>query len=233
MFNQSLTIQMMGDVSVVTYPYRQTSHEGDCTLISKTIGTKQLVKIFKTSSTRLATPLLPRGTVRYSETGNTGSLTLFHEATSFTLTYDGYDSAEIFENVKRPNVIMNFKLSLNKDNTYYVTDSKCYGVIDSYITLSEMTPLYELPFPNIGGDGYICWGGNKLINGHFKSLMGFTAFVDILFNSPFNDDLFYGHTSTMYNIKNPKDLFKILQESDTFPEGLLSTSSSSPKLGDL
>lgn len=185
----------------------------------KTVKLESLVKAFQNAETKITTPIIPPNTIKYEEKGNLIYLLLYYEPSHFTATC--YKNQ--YENCARPGLIMKYGLNIEENaqgRTFKICETKCFGVVDDLLLLNENSQLYGLPFPNIGNDGWICWGGNS-IGGNFKSLMGIRSYVDRLFKSPFNDHVFNSPLLKNFGISTPESFFTFIQDKPVFPKELL------------
>ena len=182
----------------------------------KTVKLESLIKVFSSTESRIETPILPLNTIKYSEKGNSISIILYHEQSIFTATYS---DGTIFENCVRPPMVI--KYILNNDNgTFRINNSLAYGVVDDLLLINNDTQLFGLPFPNIGSDGWICWGSNTM-SGNLKSLMGLRNYIDRLFMAPFNNHIFNYSFLKNFGISTPQELFKSLQNIPVMPKHYL------------
>lgn len=187
----------------------------------KTVKLEDLIQAFQKFGLGVDTPILPRSTIRYRERGGKITLILAYPATKFTAVLqaniDGVETK--FENCARPAILMCFELCKNEDNSFNLTNSNAYGIKEDLLLINLKTPVFNLPFPNIGEDGWICWGGNN-VGSRFTSLMGLDSLINILFSSKFNSDLFNRNAFADLGISSPNDFFTYIQGKDIFPDGL-------------
>ena len=195
--------------------------------VSKTVKTESLVKAFKDTETSIESPLLPLNTIKYKEKGNTIEIILYYPPANFDATC--FDV--IYENCIRPGIIMSYKLN-QIESGFTINKTSCFGVKDDIILLNDNTKLYDLPFPNIGSGGWICWGSNSM-SGILKTLMGLNVFINRLFNSPFNNHLFEVSLLKPFGINNVQDFFKFIQNKPVFPPELLINNNSNKTIRSL
>lgn len=217
-------IKIFGNSCIVT-----TKQKDNC-FIAKTVKLESLIKVFQNTSAKIESPILPLNTLRYQEEGTQVAIILYHEPVRFNATY----SSKVYENCIRPGVIIKYTLSVKDgiEKTYTICGTRCFGVLDSPIMFSKNTQLYGLPFPNISSEGYVCWGGNNM-GGELKALTGLNSYVLRLFNSPFSGHGFSSQNMRNLGINNPGDLFKYLQNRETFDNQLLEHLGRSFTLGNL
>ena len=181
----------------------------------KSIKLESLIKAFNETEMNFQSPLLPRNCIKYKEKGNKLNIILLAEPKTYTMTCFG----ETFENCITPAMIWNFVLTKNDSSgvsTYAISNTEAYGIRDNISMISDHTQLYGLPFPNIGSNGWVCWGSNS-VGGNFKSLIGLTGYIDRFFAAPFNDHLFNSYSVRQFGIEGPKQLFASLSGKDIFP----------------
>lgn len=194
----------------------------------KTVKIEDFIKAFSEAELDYSSPILPPNCVRYKEKGNQTIVMLLHEETTFTASC----GSETYENCIRPNVLMVYYLNKDENAQYSISRTEAYGIKDSPNLITANTVLFGLPFPNIGTDGWVCWGSNS-ISGKFKSLVGLKAYVDRVFNSPFNNHLFNGGSLHPFGIHSNHDLFRYLQGKDHFPYEILENLGNRRTLGSL
>lgn len=183
---------------------------------AKTIKLESLVKAFKETDSKIQSPILPIGTIKYSEYGLYKNIIIYIAPSKFNATVGN----NVFENCCRPAMLFKVQLSTSNSGDYIISGTSIFGIKDSYLMLSENTQLFGLPFPNIGSGGHICWGSNSMA-GTLKSLMGIPAYIDRLFNSPFNNHLFNTDFLKTFGINTPEKLFEYIKDKDVFPLELL------------
>jgi len=177
----------------------------------KTVKIETFVKAMSETTIDIVSPILPPNCIRYREKGNEVIVILFHEMAKFSADCQG----ERFDNCIRPNMVMVYYLN-QTNGSYNIKTVKAYGIAESAGMIGPKTRLYGLPFPNVGSDGWVCWGSNS-ISGTFNSLVGLRIYVDRFFSTPFNSHLFNSSLLNMHGITGPQELFKALQDKDHFP----------------
>jgi len=193
----------------------------------KTIKIDSLVKAFNGTDVSIESPILPLNTIQYKEKGNSIIVITAYPQCKFNATYKDI----VYENCIRPNLVLKFELNKN-NNIYNISNTICFGLKDDLTLLTSKTKLYDMPFPNIGNGGWVCWGANS-ISGSLISLTGLNIYINRLFNSPFNNHLFKAGLLNPFGIHNVEDFFKFLQNKETFPREILINTSNNLTLGDL
>jgi len=206
----NIEIKILGNAAVITHP----SEGGMC--ISKTVKLGNLLRCFADMSGGVETPILPENCIKYKEEGNSTILALYHRQAKFTATIDGIK----YENCIRPNIVMVYTLTNKGAGGWSMRDTRAFGILEDRLLVTPGSALLNLPFPNIGGGGWICWGSNS-ISGTFRSLTGLTMLCDRLFAAPFNNHLYSSAPFKHLGINSHIDFFKYLQNKDNFPTEML------------
>ena len=215
-----MRIDISGNAATITLPNGESNSS-----VKKTVKLDTIIKAFKEQGVKIETPVLPYNCVKYKEKGNGITVGIYCPPAKFTATYSG----EEFENCIRPACIMVFEMN-SSNGGFTVSRSKIYGVKEEPLYLNDDTKLYILPFPNIGDNGWICWGQNTMA-GLFRSLCGLPVFIDRLFKAPFNNDLFQGALFRHVGFDTPRGLFEFLQNKEVWPDELFVETSTRYTLG--
>jgi hypothetical protein len=195
--------------------------------IIKTVKIEDFIKSFREAEMDYTSPILPSNCIKYKEKGNETIVMLLHEEARF----NAICGESTYNNCVRPTILMVYHL--HKDNNNYsISKTEAYGVKDSVNLISANTVLWGLPFPNIGTDGWVCWGSNS-VAGTFKTLGGLKAYIERIFNSPFNSHLFNSASLHPYGIRSNHDLFNFLKDKDHFPYEILENLGSSKTVGSI
>lgn len=159
--------------------------------------------------------ILPPNTISFSRAKSTLRLECFYPETiakvrHFTKNYE----------IPFPNTLVMYELKTEgKGNCWTVTsvNYKVYTGDVNQLTSSKSAEgkLKQMPFPNFYTYGSMCYGGNSMpnrfVNGNLK---GLKYYYDVIFLSPFNNDLGVTGTKTHYG---PEAWFKHLATLKTFP----------------
>jgi hypothetical protein len=218
--DEFINIKIFRDYAIIQEPLTKKK------FLNKTVKLESLTKAFSETEITIASPILPHGCIRYKEKGNEVIVIVFHEGTPFDADCYG----NIYTNCIRPNIIMAYYLNVD-NGIYNIKTVKAFGVIDPIGTLNENTRLYGLPFPNVGTDGWVCWGSNS-VAGTFTSLVGLRVNYNRFFAMPFNNHLFNSGALGMFGITTPQQLFTAIQDKNVFPNDLLENLGNR-KIGDL
>lgn len=238
--NSDCNIQISGNVATITMVDARSKAKGGNAITCKTVSMQSLLKAFKNHVSDIASPMLPIGTVRYFEKGNDISLIMFHESDRFDacllMGHDDSDRPKIktIENCVRPSVIMKHIIRNRGRNHYELASSQVYAVKEaSSLLVNDATVLYRLPFPNVYADGKVCWGHANDRAGTMESLAGLKAYVERLFRSVFNRDLFDSNLFSSLGINSPEALFEQLSNKDLYPDKFFLPLAESKTLGGL
>lgn len=186
------------------------------TFVTKVVKIPTLVKAFQEHAVPLETPILPIGCIKYKEKGNHAIIITYHPEVRWNPKWRD----AVYENCVRPAIIMCSTLYVNGDGSFSLKSTQVFGIKDPSILINDNTRLYRLPFPNIYDNGNVCWGGNS-IAGSFKILTGIGQYVDRVFNSNFNSDLFSNSHVRQFGLETPGDVFAYLKDKEAFPQELL------------
>jgi hypothetical protein len=102
--------------------------------------------------------------------------------------------------IKTPNLIISHKLFKGGDKTwkieanrsrYFCTNAKVGNLPKAFIDQVEHSKhIYLMPFPNTYSEGALCFGGNSMPSQFTdNNLRGLDWYYQVLFESPFNNDL--------------------------------------------
>lgn len=140
------------------------------------------------------TVVLPDGVFQYGQNKNTIEMNLYYPERKVTLHH--MDSK--YE-VMLPNVIIYHMLRWEND-FWQVVDTRFMCTDKAVGALPEMVPdmirrqnnsrnIWNLPIPNMYEDCKMCFGGNTPPVRFGANLRGLQFYYDIIFESPFNNDL--------------------------------------------
>ena len=129
------------------------------------------------------TPILPIGTIRYA-TNQTKTVAVVSMEIDKKYWDIRYEDDKNFYTLGFPRMVVQYTVDLNEG---YLSNMKIFAVKDDKKPITDTTPLFRFPFPNVHDNGSVCWGKNERIQ--VKSLVelerGFQWFV----SAPFNEDL--------------------------------------------
>jgi hypothetical protein len=226
--NLPITIEIYRDSAIITEPKVTDPGKKIVQYSVKTIKVESLIKAFNETELDIVSPILPPNCVKYREKGNTTVLALLHEEKVYNATVSG----QKYDNCIRPNIVMIYHLRKDNSEQYSIQNTQAFGIKDNPSMIGPNTILYGLPFPNVGADGWVCWGNNS-VSGTFKSLVGLKAYCDRLFTSPFNNHLFNAYGLGIHGIRNEHDLFAACQNKANFNYDLLENLGQRKTLGDI
>lgn len=129
--------------------------------------------------------------------------------------------------VPLPNVIVSSRLTLKEgvwavqDTKYFCTNKKVTQLPEDNIIMEadKKNGIWLMPFPNFYGDGRMCYGRNTMPTRYSNNLRGLDYFYQVIFESPFNDDLGIPGIS---HTRSPANWFKELAALTQFPYEKLS-----------
>lgn len=84
---------------------------------------------------------------------------------------------------------------------------------------ADKSRLYRYPFGNVGMNGSVCWGGNRLPT--VKSLKDLEEAMLLFINSPTNNDYYQGKDYCAHAELSQRELFEILKDKNRYPEEYL------------
>lgn len=132
-----------------------------------------------------ATPTLPLGTIRYSKNlkGTKQRVTMVLDKKIWDVRY-GNESD--FYSIGFPKLILQY-LVVDSGINLRIAEMRIYAVEDNGQPITEETPLYTFPFPNVGkGNGIVCWGQNERLE--IQSLVELERAFGWFVAAPFNED---------------------------------------------
>ncbi|MEN0651321.1 hypothetical protein NSQ82_20315 [Caldifermentibacillus hisashii] len=133
-----------------------------------------------------STPVLPVGTVRYStnKTGSKHRITMVMDKKMWDIRY--FDNEYKFYTVGFPRMIVQY-LVVPVGSYYRISEMRIYAVLDDRKPISEETPLFVFPYPNVSkGNAIVCWGQNERLE--IKNLVELERAFRWFVAAPFNED---------------------------------------------
>lgn len=102
--------------------------------------------------------------------------------------------------IKTPNIIISHQLTKHNSKTwrmeasrsrYFCTNAKVGNLPKTFINeVDHSKHVYLMPFPNTYSEGALCFGGNSMPTQFVdNNLRGLDWYYQVLFESPFNNDL--------------------------------------------
>lgn len=151
-----------------------------------------------------STPTLPFGTIRYStnESGNQQRITLMIPKKQLDIRY-GNEEKEFFH-IGFPRMVIQFLVSTSNNSKMSIRETRLYAVMDNNLPITDETPLYTFPYPNVGKDnGIVCWGQNQRLE--IKDIVELERAFTWFTSAPFNED--HG-VRTTHNIRHFRELME-------------------------
>jgi len=176
------------------------------------------------AETKLVMNALPYNCFVFAKSNTEMRLSCYHPEKMMEIThaYDGYSTVTDKYTIPFPNTIITFKLGLDsglwkiQDVKYFCTNKKVTQLPeDTIITEPNYAEgIWTMPFPNYYGDGRMCYGRNTMPTTFTNNLRGLDYYYQVIFGSPFNNDLGIGSTEQRID---PKNWFKKLSKLTEFP----------------
>lgn len=129
--------------------------------------------------------LLPRSVRIVESSGNHIVLGLEFEPRNRDLKCRGGE--QVIENASCPGGIMFVKLRRDAGGILKYVNSCIYAIRGTRISFPN-DRLYHMPFPNVYGDGRICWG--RVALGDITALSAVEGMISSFWTNNFNSDLF-------------------------------------------
>ncbi|MDN4067659.1 hypothetical protein QYF50_07100 [Paenibacillus vini] len=131
----------------------------------------------------MATPVLPRGALYYTESTR-GTSYCFIEVPPHRRTV--YYHEATIENVPFPRLIFGFTL-ISREQKYDISQVMIAALEDQCL-VSEDSEIYYYPYTNVDDKFVVCWGGSRLPS--LDRVSQLTTIPELFFNSP-NSDCYY------------------------------------------
>lgn len=132
------------------------------------------------------TPALPNGTIQYacSDDRTVHRVTLELPKSIWDIRYEKVDD---FFPIGLPRLIVKYEVK-RLAGSFYVSEIKIFSVMDDGKAITEDTPLYSFPYPNVYKDsGSVCMGANERIT--LSDLTELQSKFIFFIQSPFNEEL--------------------------------------------
>jgi hypothetical protein len=109
-----------------------------------------------------------------------------------------------------PNLIIHHKLRIKSpswnvyDTNYFITNKTVPEIPSEFISFADPKKgIFSVPFSNFyGGDGKMCYGRNSMPFSFNQNLRALDWYYQVIFNSPFNDDLGIHGTRTRVSVSS-------------------------------
>lgn len=164
-----------------------------------------------------STPTLPFGTIRYSasESGNQQRITMMIPKKQLDIRYG--DELNEFHRVGFPRMVIQFLVYKSSSSIKSIKETRLYAIADNNQPITDDTPLYTFPYPNVGkSNGIVCWGGNKRLE--IKDLVELERAFTWFISAPFNED--HGIRTT-HNLRHFRELINKIADLEFDDEWLL------------
>ncbi|MDE3841012.1 hypothetical protein C0966_17245 (plasmid) [Bacillus methanolicus] len=133
-----------------------------------------------------STPVLPRGTIRYSRnnSGTKQRVTMVLDKKMWEIRYGEEDE---FFTIGFPRMILQYLVVPANENGFRISEMRIYSIQDNGQPVTEDTPLFTFPYPNVSkSNGIVCWGQNERL--HIHSLVELERAFRWFVAAPFNED---------------------------------------------
>lgn len=133
----------------------------------------------------VVTPSLPFGTVRYSANADQTRERITMEIPK--KQYDiRYGKDETMHFIGFPRMVVQYLVETYQDSRK-VIETRLYAVLDDKQPITDDTPLFQFPYPNVGKEnGIVCWGQNARFE--IKELPELHKLFYSFISAPFNED---------------------------------------------
>lgn len=178
----------------------ETSHDADALRNEETI----------------ISPALPFGTIRYSTNENRTRerLTMEIPKNQWDIRY-GDEVTPFYLGL--PRLVVQYLVETSTGGKRKVIETRLYAVLDDKNAITNSTPLFPFPFPNVGKEnGIVCWGQNTRFE--LNELTELTKLFLSFLSAPFNED--HGVRTTL-GIPNFRRLIEQIQEQPFDDEWLI------------
>lgn len=132
-----------------------------------------------------STPSLPFGTIRYSrnEVGSKQRITMELKKKMWEIRYGNEDE---FFTIGFPRMVLQY-LVAPVGEKLRISEMRIYAVPDNRQPISDGTPLFTFPYPNVGkSNGIVCWGLNQRLE--IESIVQLERAFLWFVSAPFNED---------------------------------------------
>lgn len=133
-----------------------------------------------------SSPSLPFGTIRYStnDTGTRERITMEIPKKQWDIRYQNDDN---FFTIGFPRMVVQYLIVSNLQGNKVIKEMRIYAVEDNRKPVSDDTPLFTFPYPNVGKEnGIVCWGQNERLE--IKELVELERSFFWFISAPFNED---------------------------------------------
>lgn len=220
MLYQKSVIYINGDDVLITALNPSTDDKID--FVKKAISLREFVSAIKSSDQSISTKYFCQKTIRYEQTSSRIFLHLFSEPCKVNLKARvDSDGPKEYKDAAFPGYIMRAEFDLN--GRFYGSTIRAVKNCFSAFDISESTPTYIMPFPNVySSSDNICW--SSTLSGIPVTLRNANLLLNIFNTSVFNYDLFGPALDKIKNtipeVTSLDTFFNYLTKVDEFPENL-------------
>lgn len=154
----------------------------------------------------IPTPVLPVGTIRYSTNPSRTKhrVTMVLDKKMWDIRYG--DDPELLS-IGFPRMILQYLVVPNHE-TFRIVEMRIYAILDDKKPITDDTPLFVFPYPNVGKyNGIVCWGQNERLE--IRSLSELERAFFWFVSAPFNED--HGVRTTL-GINTARLLFEKIKD---------------------
>ena len=188
---KGMEIQLLEDGAIIGLPNGMT----------KTVSLQDFVTLINSSFGKVAEEagnevLLPRNCFYFSSTPKTLKLSLYYPEAVQTLQFQVGGPVKLYK-IATPNIVVCLEMVIRGSKAtvsaakYFCTDHPLTSLTFKHgLNVDRGSGIYLLPFSNIYEDAKLCTGDNVMpAEMDRKDLRKENWYHDVLFNSPFNNDL--------------------------------------------
>lgn len=170
--------------------------------VSKAISMQNFFDILTTAlsttaKTTMSDYILPANCYLFSISGTEMKVSCYYPAKAREIKYISGQSTKPTEmTIALPNIIIAHTLKKREpgwqlvSTLYLCTDLGVNGIPTKHMVgPSKKDRIWNLPLPNMYGDGRMCFGQNTLLVNFTDNLRGLDWYFKVLYESPFNNDL--------------------------------------------
>lgn len=173
----------------------------------------------------ISTPSLPYGTIRYStnECNSKHRVTMVLPKKNWDIRYGVEDE---FFNIGFPRMVLQYLVVPSNKKHLKISEMRIYAVKDDRKPITDETPLFTFPYPNVGKtNAIVCWGQNARME--IESLNELERAFLWFVSAPFNED--HG-VRTTHGYSNFRRLIETIKDTPFNDEWLMPSQNS---FGDL
>lgn len=229
--NQNVNIQ-----EVKIFPnYVQVNLNGQTKSIS-ILDFKMILDSMLQVDTKLDAMALPFGTFIFAKSAGTIQLSCYYPEQKKKIKYQSSRYGEPvniteFE-IPFPNMVISHNLNkkdgfwMVSDTRYMVTTKTPNQLPNDFVQMNKNPSLglFLPPFTNVYNECRLCYGQNTMPSKFHNNLRGLDYYYQVLFESPFNNDLGIKGVKPEFRKSDVGAFYKALSEQETFPYHWLNNS---------